>query len=108
MVILSNKARPDELSRVGDARWVSEICLSSMLGRGAGALIEGLWSEIVENSNVHAEKKQAITGVTKTARAFSGRLTLGVSSRVGQPSGRKASVRNQATQTKRLSKNVKK
>jgi hypothetical protein len=70
-----------------------------MLGRGAGALIEGLCSEIVENSNVHAEKEQAMTGVTKTARAFSGRLTLGVSLRMGQPSGReskrkKPSVRN--------------
>jgi len=42
LVILSNKARPDELSRVGDARWVSEICLSNKLGRGSGALIEGL------------------------------------------------------------------
>ena len=90
MVILSNKARPDELSRVGDARWVSEICLSNMLGRGSGALIEGLWSEIVENSNVHAEKEQAMTGVTKTARAFSGRLTLGVSSRASQPGGRES------------------
>ena len=90
MVILSIKARPDELSRVGDARWVSEICLSNKLGRGSGALIEALSSEIVENSNVHAEKEQAKTGVAKTARAFSGPLTLGVSSRAGQPSGRES------------------
>jgi hypothetical protein len=53
-------------------------------------LIEALSSEIVENSNVHAEKEQAKTGVSKTARAFSGPLTLGVSSRAGQPSGRES------------------
>ena len=56
MVILSNKARPDELSLVGDARWVSEICLSNKLGRGSGALIEGLVGDRSEQQRTRKKR----------------------------------------------------